>query len=252
MESVCEVNPTPNKDNCESQSPKNQGNISTISSKTIEFESIESQDYSGRCSKIITSHGMLKVALSTFLILLIISTSLSVFLVMKHVTKNHNPGANIFNSTQRPGHYWNFCSCCKNKSRTSCLSDCPCDCLPGCYEVNQYNTVDDIPPPKPEVLKSSYSMPTILSKPSNQEINKGDTIEIHCLVDKLGNLFIFHSQQINLYHLITENSYLLMMYAFIIILRHNSSVDSNFNFRWLHTHMEERQLYYFHWNFSIR
>ena len=105
MESTCEVNNTPNKDNWESQSLKNQGNIyrawsflhqsskpeSTITSKTIEFKSIESQDDSGRCSKIITSHGMLKVALSTFLILLITSTSLSIFLVMKHVTKNHDP-----------------------------------------------------------------------------------------------------------------------------------------------------------------
>ena len=105
MESTCEVNNTPNKDNWESQSLKNQGNIyrawsflhqsskpeSTITSKTIEFQSIESQDYSGRCSKIITRHGMLKVALSTFLILLIICTSLSIFLIMKHVTKNHNP-----------------------------------------------------------------------------------------------------------------------------------------------------------------
>ena len=106
MEFTCEVNPMPKKDNCESQSLKNQGNIyggwgfllhqsskpeSTITSKTIKFKSIESQDYSGRCSKIITSHGMLKVVLSTFLILLIISTSLSVFLVMKHVTKNHDP-----------------------------------------------------------------------------------------------------------------------------------------------------------------
>ena len=210
MESSCEVNSMPKKDNCESQSLKNQGNIyggwgfllhqsskpeSTITSKTIKFKSIESQDYSGRCSKIITSHGMLKVVLSTFLILLIISTSLSVFLVMKHVTKNHNPGANIFNSTQRPGHYWNFCSCCKNKSRTSCLSDCPCDCLPGCYEVNQSNTDDDVPPAKPEVSKYSYSMPTILSKPSNQKINKGDTIEMHCLVDNLGIcLFFTHSK----------------------------------------------------------
>ena len=106
-------------------------------------------------------------------------------------------GANIFNSTQRPGHYWNFCSCCKNKSRKSCLSDCPCDCLPGCYEVNQSNTDDvDIPDPaKPEVLKSSYSMPTILSKPSNQKINKGDTIEMHCLVDNLGIcIFFTHSK----------------------------------------------------------
>ena len=99
MESACEVNPTSNKDNYESQSLKNQGNISrgwfflfhqsskpesTITSKTIEFESIESQDYYRR-------HGMLKVALSTFLILLIICTSLSIFLIMKHVTKNHNP-----------------------------------------------------------------------------------------------------------------------------------------------------------------
>ena len=105
MESACEVNNTPNKDNWESQSLKNQGNIyrawsflhqsskpeSTITSKTIEFKSIESQDDSGRCSKIITRHGMLKVALSTFLILLITSTSLSIFLVMKHVTKNHDP-----------------------------------------------------------------------------------------------------------------------------------------------------------------
>ena len=105
MESTCEVNNTPNKDNWESQSLKNQGNIyrawsflhqsskpeSTITSKTIEFKSIESQDDSGRCSKIITRHGMLKVALSTFLILLIISTSLSIFLVMKHVTKNDDP-----------------------------------------------------------------------------------------------------------------------------------------------------------------
>ena len=99
MESACEVNPTSNKDNCESQSLKNQGNKSggwfflfhqsskpesTITSKTIEFESIESQDYCRR-------HGMLKVALSTFLILFIICTSLSIFLIMKHVTKNHNP-----------------------------------------------------------------------------------------------------------------------------------------------------------------
>ena len=99
MESTCEVNPMPKKDNCESQSLKNQGNIyggwgfllhqsskpeSTITSKTIEFESIESQDYCRR-------HGMLKVALSTFLILFIICTSLSIFLIMKHVTKNHNP-----------------------------------------------------------------------------------------------------------------------------------------------------------------
>ena len=106
MESACEVNPTSNKDNCESQSLKNQGNISrgwfflfhqsskpesTITSKTIEFESIESQDYCRSRSKIITRHGMLKVALSTFLILLIICTSLSIFLIMKHVTKNHNP-----------------------------------------------------------------------------------------------------------------------------------------------------------------
>ena len=106
MESECEVNPMPKKDNCESQSLKNQGNInggrfflfhqsskpeSTITSKTIEFESIKSQDYCGRRSKIITRHGMLKVALSTFLILLIICTSLSIFLIMKHVTKNHNP-----------------------------------------------------------------------------------------------------------------------------------------------------------------
>ena len=72
MESVCEVNPMPNKDNCESQSLKNQGNIyggrgflhqsskpeSTITSKTIEFKSIESQDDSRRCSKIITRHGI--------------------------------------------------------------------------------------------------------------------------------------------------------------------------------------------------
>ena len=105
MESTCEVNNTPNKDNWESQSLKNQGNTfgawsflhqsskpeSPITSKTIEFKSTESQDDSGRCSKIITSHGMLKVVLSTFLILLIISTSLSIFLVMKHVTKNHDP-----------------------------------------------------------------------------------------------------------------------------------------------------------------
>ena len=102
MESVCEVNPTPKKDNCESQSLKNQGNIhggwfflfhqsskpeSTITSKNIEFERIESQDYCGRRSKIMD--GMLKVALSTFLILLIIS--LSIFLIMKHVTKSHDP-----------------------------------------------------------------------------------------------------------------------------------------------------------------
>ena len=106
MESECEVNPMPKKDNCESQSLKNQGNInggrfflfhqsskpeSTITSKTIKFESIESQDYCGRRSKIITRHGMLKVALSTFLILLIICTSLSIFLIMKRVSKNHNP-----------------------------------------------------------------------------------------------------------------------------------------------------------------
>ena len=104
MESACEVNPTPNKDNYESQSLKNQGNIhggwfflfhqsskpeSTITSKNIKFERIESQDYSGRCSKIITRDGMWKVALSTFLIWLIIS--LSIFLIMKHVTKNHDP-----------------------------------------------------------------------------------------------------------------------------------------------------------------
>ena len=98
MESACEVNPTSNMDNCESQSLKNQGNIyggwgfllhqsskpeSTITSKTIEFERIErNQDYCRRRSKIITRHGMLKVALSTFLILLIISTSLSIFLIM--------------------------------------------------------------------------------------------------------------------------------------------------------------------------
>ena len=106
MESECEVNPMPKKDNCESQSLKNQGNIhggwfflfhqsskpeSTITSKNIEFERIESQDYCGRRSKIITRDGMWKVALSTFLILLIICTSLSIFLIMKHVTKNHNP-----------------------------------------------------------------------------------------------------------------------------------------------------------------
>ena len=104
MESACEVNPTPKKDNCESQSLKNQGNIhggwfflfhqsskpeSTITSKNIEFERIESQDYCGRRSKIITRDGMWKVALSTFLILLIIS--LSIFLIMKHVTKSHDP-----------------------------------------------------------------------------------------------------------------------------------------------------------------
>ena len=103
MESTCEVNNTNNKDNWKSQSLKNQGNIygtwsflhqsskpeSTITSKNIKFERIESQDYSGRCSKIITRDGMWKVALSTFLILLMIS--LSIFLIMKHVTKNHDP-----------------------------------------------------------------------------------------------------------------------------------------------------------------
>ena len=96
MESACEVNPTPNKDNCESQSLKNQRNIygrwgflhqsskpeSTITSSTIKSDIIESQDYSERQNEIITRHGMLKVALSTFLILLIISTSLLIFLIM--------------------------------------------------------------------------------------------------------------------------------------------------------------------------
>ena len=106
MESTCEVNPMQKNDNCESQSLKNQGNIhggwfflfhqsskpeSTITSKTIEFESIESQDYCRSRSKIITRHGMLKVALSTFLILFIICTSLSIFLIMNHVTKNQDP-----------------------------------------------------------------------------------------------------------------------------------------------------------------
>ena len=96
MESACEVNSMPKKDNCESQSLKNQMNLnggwnflhqssnpeSTITSKTIECKSIESQDYCGRHSKIITEQGMLNVALSIFLILLIISTSLSIFLIM--------------------------------------------------------------------------------------------------------------------------------------------------------------------------
>ena len=104
MESACEVNHTPKKDNCESQALKNQENIhggwfflfhqspkpeSTITSKNIEFERIGSQDYCGRRSKIITRDGMWKVALSTFLILLIIS--LSIFLIMKHITKYHDP-----------------------------------------------------------------------------------------------------------------------------------------------------------------
>ena len=73
MESPCEVNPPclssipnigwPIKDDCESQTLKNQGlwgylhqnskPESTITSKTIEFESIESQDDYNRRGKII-------------------------------------------------------------------------------------------------------------------------------------------------------------------------------------------------------
>ena len=125
MESACEVNSMPKKDNCESQSLKNQGNIyggwgfllhqsskpeSTITSKTIEFENIErSQDYCRRRSKIITRHGMLKVVLSAFLILLIISTSLSIFLVMKqHVTKNNDPSkqSNADHASLTPEEYF--------------------------------------------------------------------------------------------------------------------------------------------------
>ena len=125
MESACEVNSMSKKDNCESQSLKNQGNIyggwgfllhqsskpeSTTTSKTIEFESIErSQDYCRRRSKIITTHGMLKVALSIFLILLIVSISLSIFLVMKqHVTKNHNPSneSNADHASLTPEEYF--------------------------------------------------------------------------------------------------------------------------------------------------
>ena len=82
---------------------------STITSKTIEFKSIESQDYCRRRSKIITEQGMLKVALSIFLILLIVSISLSIFLVMKkHVTKNHNPSneSNADHASLTPEEYF--------------------------------------------------------------------------------------------------------------------------------------------------
>ena len=84
---------------------------------------------------------------------------------------------------------------------------------------NPSNIDDDVLPVKPEILKSSYSMPpttkedsgcfefgdddddftyippTILSKPSNQAINEGDTVELHCLVNKLGIcIFFTHSK----------------------------------------------------------
>ena len=39
----------------------------------------------------------------------------------------------------------------------------------------------------------TYNPPTILSEQSNQEINEGETIELHCLVDKLG-MYILRAQ----------------------------------------------------------
>ena len=59
-------------------------------------KTIESQDYGGR--RKIIGQGMLKLAITLSLILLIISTSLSTFLVIKHVTKNHDNPAKETNA----------------------------------------------------------------------------------------------------------------------------------------------------------
>ena len=143
---------------------------------------------------------------------------------------------------------------------------------------NPSNIDDDVVPVKPEILKSSYSMPpttkegsgcfefgnddddftyippTILSKPSNQAINEGDTVELHCLVNKLGIcIFFTHSKSTFLILVQKIVTYILYHYInHIIILKDKLSVDSNFNFRWFRTCVEERQLYYFHWNFPIQ